>query len=145
MYQYLETEMPGITSASSLTELYQIGWASDGFPIVYKFGPDKDGLVRELSPSFQLRSGERPGDGIVAPCGPYTGKYTVDYEYVEDLGDLDECNGIESEITLDTEFGNETLHFSTFIFHLLLSLPAFAALEPLRSSSVPKNAPVTHF
>ena len=111
MFQYLETESPGITSASSLSESYQIGWASDGFPIVYKFGPDVDGQIRELMPSFQLKSGERPGDGIVAPCGPYTGKYTVDYEYIEGLGDLDECNGIESQITLETALGVETFNY----------------------------------
>ncbi len=111
MYQYLETEVPGITSVTALTEVYQIGWASDGFPIVYKFGPDMDGQIRELLPSFQLKSGERPGDGIVAPCGPYTGKYTVDYEYVDGLGDLDECNGIEAEITLETVLGTETFPY----------------------------------
>lgn len=111
MFQYLETEEPGITSATSLPELYQVGWASDGHPIIYKFGPDANGTVKELQPSFQLKSGERPGDGIVAPCGPYTGKYTVDYEYVEGLGDLDECNGIASEITLETALGTETFGY----------------------------------
>jgi len=48
---------------------------------------------------------------VVAPCGPYTGKYTVDYEYISGLGDLDECNGIESEVTLETELGVETFAY----------------------------------
>lgn len=111
MFEYLETDYPGVTSADSLPLLYQIGWASDGFPIVYKFGPDADGNVKELRPSYQLKSGERPGDGISAPCGPYTGKYTVDYEYVDGLGDLDECNGINSSITLETALGTETFEY----------------------------------
>ena len=111
MFQHLETDNPGITTASSVSEPYQVGWASDGFPILYKFGPDTDGVIRELLPSFQLRAGERPGDGITAPCGPYTGKYTVDYEYVNGLGDLDECNGIESEVTLETALGTETFSY----------------------------------
>ena len=111
MFEYLETDQPGITSATVLDELYQVGWASDGHPIVYKFGPDAQGTVKELMPSFQLKVGERPGDGIVAPCGPYTGKYTVDYEYIQGLGDLDECNGIASEITLETALGTETFGY----------------------------------
>ncbi len=111
MFQYLETDNPGITTATSFSETYQIGWASDGFPIVYKFGPDANGQIRELLPSYRLKSGERPGDGIVAPCGPYTGKYSVDYEYLEGLGDLDECNGIESQITLETALGLETFNY----------------------------------
>ncbi len=111
MFEYLETIEPGITSATTLTEPYHIGWASDGHPIVYKFGPNANGTLVELQPSFRLKSGERPGDGIVAPCGPYTGKYTVDYEYVNGLGDLDECNGIQSSITIETALGTETFEY----------------------------------
>ncbi|MCB9270229.1 MAG: YHYH protein [Lewinellaceae bacterium] len=47
----------------------------------------------KFSSSYRLKSGERPGDGITAPCGNYSGIYTADYEYVSGLGDLDECNG----------------------------------------------------
>ena len=111
MFEYLDNEQPGLTSATSLVEPYQVGWAADGFPILYKFGPNASGEIVELEPSFQLKSGERPGDGIVAPCGPYTGKYTVDYEYIEGLGDLDECNGMQSQITLETALGLETFNY----------------------------------
>ncbi len=111
MFEYLETVSPGITSVSSLDEVFQIGWASDGYPILYKFGPDASGQIKELMPSFQLKSGERPGDGISAPCGPYTGKYTVDYEYVEGLGDLDECNGIMAPVNLETALGTESFDY----------------------------------
>ena len=111
MFEHLETMQPGITTATSLPELFQVGWASDGHPIIYKFGPDANGEIKELQPSFQLLSGERPGDGIVAPCGPYTGKYTRDYEYIPGLGDLDECNGIAANITLETALGTETFAY----------------------------------
>ena len=88
---YLETLSP------SGTEMLLVGWAADGFPIYYKFGyniaEDIESSVQSLSSSYQLKSGERPGDGDSAPCGEYTGIYTADFEYVAGLGDLDECNG----------------------------------------------------
>lgn len=72
----------------------QIGWAADGFPIYYKYG-NKMGSVQELTSSYQLKTTERGGDGVSAPDGCPDGTYTQDYEYVEDLGDLDECNGYD--------------------------------------------------
>lgn len=72
----------------------QIGWAADGFPIYYKYG-NKDGSVVELTSSFRLKTTDRGGDGVSAPSGCPDGTYTQDYEYVEGLGDLDECNGYE--------------------------------------------------
>ncbi|MEZ4898849.1 MAG: YHYH protein [Saprospiraceae bacterium] len=74
-----------------------VGYAADGFPVYYKYGftsasNNQSGLT-ELRPSYRLKSGDRPGDGNSAPCGSYSGIYTADYEFVEGLGDLDECNG----------------------------------------------------
>ena len=46
-----------------------------------------------MTPSYQLKSGDRPGDGSSAPCGTYNGVYSNDYEYVNGLGTLDEANG----------------------------------------------------
>lgn len=84
------------------------GFAADGFPIYYKYGyedPDPaslDTTIIELTSSYQLRSGSRSthpnvSSGEVAgqdyPSGDYDGTYIQDYEYVEGLGDLDECNG----------------------------------------------------
>lgn len=111
MFSYLENEIVGITSATSVTEVFHAGWAADGFPILYKFGPDANGTIRKLTPSYRLKDGNRPGDGISAPCGPYTGKYTNDYEYEMNYGDLDECNGIASSITLETANGMETFEY----------------------------------
>ena len=74
-----------------------VGYAADGFPIYYKYGfssaNDLSSGVVALQSSYRLKSGERPGDGDSAPCGSYSGIYTNDYEYIEGLGDLDECNG----------------------------------------------------
>lgn len=112
MFQYLETIVPGITSTNTPPdEPLHIGWAADGFPILYKFGPDSDGNIKELLPSFQLRSGLRDGNGINAPCGPYNGKYTRDYEYICGKGELDECNGMHQSITLATAEGETTFEY----------------------------------
>ena len=70
----------------------QIGWAADGFPIYYKYG-NKGGAVAELVSSYRLKTTDRGGDGVSAPSGCPDGTYTQDYEYVDGLGDLDECNG----------------------------------------------------
>ena len=72
----------------------QVGWAADGFPIYYKYG-NKNGSVAELASSFRLKTTERGGDDVSAPSGCPDGTYNEDYEYVEGLGDLDECNGYD--------------------------------------------------
>jgi len=96
----------GISSGTVPDSPLLIGWAGDGFPIVYKYGPTSSGNgVELLHSSYQLKSGTRPGDGTTAPCGAYNGKYTNDYEYVDGAGDLDECNGIQRSITLTTPAG----------------------------------------
>lgn len=79
------------------TTMTQIGYAADGFPIYYKYAytdaEDAESGVVAMTPSYQLRSGERLGDGDSAPCGEYNGVYSADYEYEEDLGTLDRANG----------------------------------------------------
>jgi arylsulfatase A-like enzyme len=112
MFEYVEELKTDISTTNTIpTEVLQVGWASDGFPILYRFGPDKEGNMKEMFPSFQLKSGLRPGDGISAPCGSYSGKYTNDFGYVAGKGDLDECNGIEASITLNTAQGEETFEY----------------------------------
>ena len=112
MYEYVEELEQGISSLNSPpAEVLQVGWAADGFPVLYRFGPDKEGNIKEMFPSFQLKSGLRPGDGISAPCGSYSGKYTNDFGYVAGKGDLDECNGIEASVTLTTVQGEETFDY----------------------------------
>ena len=112
MFAYVETLFPAISTTTNppLSPL-QVGWASDGYPVLYRFGPDQNGDMKLLQPGYQLKSGDRPGDGITAPCGPYNGKYTNDYEYIPGLGDLDECNGIARNITLITPSGSEQFDY----------------------------------
>lgn len=101
---YADQLLDGIgTGNTTPNEPVQIGWAADGFPILYKFGPDASGNIKKLSSSYQLKSGDRPGDGITEPCGAYNGKYTNDFEFSSGMGDLDECNGVERSITLNGE------------------------------------------
>jgi len=103
---YLES----ITSNSN--EMLHVGWAADGYPIYYAYGystsNDNSSSMKMLSSSYQLKSGDRPGDGDSAPCGSYTGVYSADYEYVENLGDLDECNGREG---VTPEFPEGTYYY----------------------------------
>jgi hypothetical protein len=74
-----------------------VGYAADGFPIYYKYGysdpNDASSAVQALASSYELKTGQRPGDGTTAPCGEYNGVYSADWQYTESLGDLDECNG----------------------------------------------------
>jgi arylsulfatase A-like enzyme len=69
-----------------------IGFAADGFPI-YGTYFDDEGQVRSVTSSYRLKLGDRP-NGVGDPGGSYDGSFIDDYEYVEGLGDLDECNGM---------------------------------------------------
>ncbi|MEM9679666.1 MAG: YHYH protein [Bacteroidota bacterium] len=100
---YAEELSTGISAGTAPDAPIQIGWAADGYPILYYYGPTADGSgVELLTSSYRIRTGERPGDGVSEPCGTYNGKYTNDYEFVSGAGDLDECNGIDRSITLST-------------------------------------------
>lgn len=74
-----------------------IGYAADGFPIYYKYAysdaTDNTSSVIEMSSSYQLKTGERGGDGVTAPCDVYNGVYSNDYEYADGSGTLDALNG----------------------------------------------------
>ncbi len=124
-----------------------IGWAGDGFPILYKFGPDGSGGITSLEPSYRLKTGERPGDGDSEPCGIYNGKYTNDYEYVEGLGDLDECNGISRQvsITTDAEGEPETFDYFYVVTDNHPILPRCFSGTPDDSFLLNQSAPGDHF
>ena len=90
---------------SSASHSPLVGWAADGFPIYAVFGYGADGSgVRELLPSYILRSGSRP-DGEGQPGGVYDGTFSRDYEYVDGVGDFDQCNGM---LTTTPEFPDGT-------------------------------------
>jgi len=78
-------------------EMTLVGYAADGFPIYYKYAysiaNDATSTIIEMKSSYQLKSGERPGDGVTAPCGTFNGIYSNDYEFVNNLGTLDQANG----------------------------------------------------
>ncbi len=91
------------------------GFAGDGFPIYYKYGytnpNDPTSAIKELLSSHRLKSGSRTGTGTAGtdyPDGTHDGTYIQDYEYVQGLGDLDECNG-RSGVT--PEFPDGTYYY----------------------------------
>jgi len=78
-----------------------IGFAADGFPI-YGSCFEENGIAKKALSSYRLKSGARiavtgyqtPQAGIgLINSDNYDGQFRGDYEYVEGLGDLDECNG----------------------------------------------------
>ena len=86
-----------------------VGFAADGFPI---YGPciaDGD-TVRVATSSYQLKAGTRQTvNGYTTPVqgqgniesDSYDGQFIGDWEYVENSGDLDQCNGM----TVDGHYG----------------------------------------
>lgn len=86
-----------------------VGWASDGFPVYARYGyanaNDANSQVMALQPSYRLKNqpdANRPTTltALVGPGGENNlntpipmGAFTQDYEYVDGLGDLDQCNG----------------------------------------------------
>jgi len=74
-----------------------IGYAADGFPVYYKYAyssaSDINSSIISMTSSYKLKTGNRGGDGITAPCDSYNGVYSNDYEYVSGQGTLDEANG----------------------------------------------------
>lgn len=69
-----------------------VGFAADGFPI-YGSNFNDGGTIRKATSSYRLKTAARP-EGNGSPGGIPDGTYRDDYEYVEGLGDLDECNGM---------------------------------------------------
>ena len=71
----------------------QLGYAADGFPVYGPYGyadaNDAGSELVHMHSSYRLRAGQRP-DG---PGGNYDGTFLQDFEYVAELGELDECNG----------------------------------------------------
>ncbi|MEO9871758.1 YHYH protein [Ekhidna sp.] len=119
MQVYADDLLAGLGTGSTVpTDPVQVGWAVDGFPIFYKYGPDGNDGLAALTPSYQVKEGERPGDGVSEPCGEYNGKYTNDYEFVDGSGDLDECNGISRSVTINNA---ETGGMETFDYFYVVT------------------------
>jgi hypothetical protein len=116
------------------------GYAADGFPIYYKNGYKtslkKTRELVTLKSSWRLKSGCRADDpdfaGDAVPCGNYNGKFTLDYEYVAGLGDLDKCNGITG---WTPEFGETYYYVITDEFPVI---PRYFKGTPSEDFSVAK-------
>lgn len=91
-----------------------IGYAADGFPLYYKYvysdPQNSNSAIVEATSCFQLKSGNRPGDGTTAPDGAYDGTYVEDFEYNGSLGGcmLDQCNG---RFGVTPDFPNGTYYY----------------------------------
>ena len=76
-------------------EMAMIGWAADGFPVYARYGyPNPNvmmGALKAMQPSYRLK--QQPDDGRPAVAIVPMGAFMQDWEYVEGLGDLDQCNG----------------------------------------------------
>lgn len=77
-----------------------IGFAFDGYAIYGVYGWDEEGNVKEMTSSYRLKEGANGYGGI------------DDYEYVEGLGDMDECNGHFGP-TPDALEGHSHYHYHT--------------------------------
>ena len=79
-----------------------IGFAADGFPLHGPCFGDDSGAIRAAQPSYELRSGRRQDiGGYTTPYAvgnvqsdDYNGQFIGHSQYVEGLGNLDECNGM---------------------------------------------------
>lgn len=98
-YHYHGVPTGMISSFDTGKDLVHVGYAKDGFPIYYS----KSGTYK---PSYQKAEEPREGTDCYYRSPRVTidadldgtepdGTYVSDWEYVEGLGQLDECNGIE--------------------------------------------------
>jgi hypothetical protein len=73
-----------------------VGWAADGFPLytsrAYSEPKNAGSTLRAMKSSYRLRDGRRPEEPE-GPGGAFDGRFSQDFEFVKDSGDLDECNG----------------------------------------------------
>lgn len=97
-----------MTKLSQGEAMTLVGWAVDGFPVYARYGytdtNDASSAIKILSSSWRLKTTADPGrpTTITSIQGPdqssvgntiAMGAFTQDYEFVEGLGDLDQCNG----------------------------------------------------
>lgn len=83
------------TEAQAGREMAMIGWAADGFPVYARYGYPQPGVMlgelKLMLPSYRLK--QTPDTGRPSSTIVPMGSFLQDWEYVEGLGDLDECNG----------------------------------------------------
>ncbi|QDU82830.1 hypothetical protein Pla110_45930 [Polystyrenella longa] len=91
-YHGLPTALVAALGGNS-EKMLLLGYAADGFPIyaprAYADSDDAQSELKEMKSSYRLKEGNRS----TGPQGRHDGSFTEDYEYIEEAGDLDECNG----------------------------------------------------
>ena len=112
-YHYNGTPTSYLNSLNvSSTNMTLIGYAADGFPIYYKYAyslaNNSGSDITIMTSSYRLKSGNRPGDRISAPCDSYNGVYSNDYEDINGVGTLDEANGRNG---VTPEYPNGTYYY----------------------------------
>jgi hypothetical protein len=87
-----------------------VGWAADGFPIYARYGYidpiDATSATKVIQSSYRLKTApdaNRPDVALHA-----MGSFTQDYEYIDGLGDLNECHGRTS---VTPEFPDGIYHY----------------------------------
>ena len=85
MYHYHGLPTGLIDAQKKTNDLLHVGFAGDGFKIYAS-------IKNKFKSSYQLKDGLRNG----GPSGLHDGAYTQDFEFVNGAGDLDECNGIDT-------------------------------------------------
>jgi hypothetical protein len=111
-----------------------LGYAADGFPIYaplgYENANDPASPLKRLRSSYKMKVGIRPSK----PGGWYDGSFVQDYEYVQALGELDECNG---RVGTTPEYPKGTYHYvitDTFPF-----IPRYFRGKPDKSFRHPRE------
>ena len=104
----------GILNSNSVTsenpKALLVGFAQDGFPIYARYGystpTDASSALKVMKASYQIKAtldSGRPSTSVIP-----AGTFTEDWEYVEGLGDLDECNG---QFGVTPEFPDGIYHY----------------------------------
>ena len=83
-YHYHGTPISYLNSLNTpSTSMTLIGYAADGFPVYYKYAyslaNNSSSDLSIMTSSYQLKSGNRPGDGITSPCDIFNGIYSNYY------------------------------------------------------------------
>ncbi len=87
-----------------------VGWAKDGFPMYalrgYSEASNSDSSIRKIESSYQLL--DTPNENRPDVADFPLGHFVQDWQYVEDSGDLDECNG---RFGVTPEFPDGSYHY----------------------------------
>ncbi len=92
-YHGVPIGLVNVLQAAGVPGMMLLGYGADGFPVyanaVHEVADDPASALVAARSSYRLRTGMREID----PGGCFDGTFVQDYEYVEGLGNLDECNG----------------------------------------------------